>query len=222
MTDLLSTLSSKLSITYISPGDLKFNPWNSNKVDQENMGKLDKSLKDFGQFQPIIARRLPDQTIQVLGGEHRTKIAIKNDIAEVPCIILENISDDKAKKMSLILNARYGKDDNEKLMELLKTVENSDLLPEIMPFDDDQFKALLAITEVDQELLDMGNDDNYDDEEEPSQPLEQIIKFKVSIEDAAFIETVLLKTARKMSFKHKDIMGNQGDALVYLLRKTEK
>ena len=89
-----------IEVIHVPPAQLKPNPWNTNKLSPEAEGKLDNSLLEFGLYKPIICRELPDGSLQILGGEHRTRAASRAGHATVPVVNLGQISDVRAKASS--------------------------------------------------------------------------------------------------------------------------
>lgn len=105
-----------------NPFELSPNPWNSNKVDRVNFEKLKKSLSTLGTFKPVIVRE-KDDGYEILGGFHRVEAAKELGFEEVPILDLGKLSDQKAKEISLIDNARYGQDDSELLEKLINSMD---------------------------------------------------------------------------------------------------
>lgn len=216
----------KLKIDYIAINALVPNTWNSNVVSAENEKKLEESLKRNDVFSPILVRQLDDGTMQILGGEHRTKVAKNIGIKELPCVVLKNLTDSQAKEISLTHNSRYGSDDNHKLSELLGSLDDFSIISEIMPFDTIEIEALLSASKVDYDSLEvLGDDDSFDDNMEiPSTPMKThtILRFKVSMEDASTIEEIIDEAKKINGFTDSDALTNAGDALVSLLIRGEE
>jgi len=215
----------KIDITYLAPELLISNPWNSNVMSLENEAKLAESLKRNDMYDAIIARKLFDGSYQILGGEHRTRVAKKIGMKEMPVIVLENISDNKAKEISLTHNARYGADDSLKLSDLLNSLDDANILTDIMPYSMIEIETLMSASKVDFESL-IGLDDFDDDDleglsEKTFLPkTHTIMRFKISLEDAASIEEMLKSTIKINGFTESDALTNAGDALVHHLLST--
>ena len=69
---------------------------------------------------------MPDGSLEILGGEHRWKAAQQLGMAEVPVWNVGVITDEHAKKIGLVDNARYGEDDLLGLAGLLKELGNAE------------------------------------------------------------------------------------------------
>ena len=211
----------KIDITYLSPELLVSNPWNSNVMSLENEMKLAESLKRNNMYDAIIARQLFDGSYQILGGEHRTRVAKKIGIKELPVIVLKNISDNQAKEISLTHNARYGADDSLKLSDLLNSLDDASILTDIMPYSMVEIETLMSASKIDfDSLVSLDFDDDEIDELSEKTFLPKthtIMRFKVSIEDAASIEEMLKESIKINGFTESDALTNAGDALVHCL-----
>lgn len=222
---MMKNADNKLKIHYIEVDNLFPNPWNSNRMSEENEQRLEESLKRNDVFAPIIARRMNDGTFQIIGGEHRTRVAKKIGIKELPVVVLENISDNQAKEISLTHNARYGTDDNLKLSELLNSLDDASVISEIMPFDLIEIETLMSATKIDIDSLETIDDDDDEleniEETKLSVKTHTIMRFKVSVEDASDIESLIKEACKTHGFDQSDALTNAGDALVHLLLNQE-
>lgn len=215
-----------LSITYISPKKINKNQWNTNHVSAENESKLDNSIKEYGMFKPILCRTVNDQ-LEVIGGEHRLEAAIRNGFQEVPIINLGNITDDKAKKLSLIDNGRYGTDDFEELQALLKTLEQPNDLAQVLPYSLEDFDTLFKANEVNLDDIPSFQDESLDDTELFSQLDKKqtqtdeipaaVVKFKIPLEYTQDLDKMLRGKQTELHTEYSDPMLNAGRALMALL-----
>jgi ParB family chromosome partitioning protein len=195
--------------TTLNPFDLKANPWNSNKVDRVAFEKLKKSLVRHGSFKPITVRTLPDGTKQILGGFHRTEAAKELGWKEIPVYDLGDIPDDRAKEITLIDNTRYGIDDAELLQKLLDDLGDLEALASIMP----------ETTEIELPELEDSTAKVEEEIKERTEPDEthKVLKFKLEIDKAEEIETVLSRIAYDKGYKFSDGYANFNDALYHAL-----
>lgn len=211
--------SKKLDIQYINLDLLKPNPWNSNVMSLENEAKLEESLRRNDNFKTLTVRVLDDGSYQILGGEHRAKVAKKIGIAELPSVILRDISDSKAKEISLIDNSRYGSDDNLLLAEILASLDDVDVISDIMPFSEIEIETLMSASKFD--LDDLGTLDDLDEDDLNDTPAatktHTVMRFKIALEDAAEIEELLKRSMKLNGYTESDSLTNAGDALVNLL-----
>ena len=213
-----------LSITYISPKKLKKNQWNTNKVSIENEEKLDKSLKEYGLFKPILCRTVNDE-LEIIGGEHRVESAIRNGISEIPIINLGNISDDKAKKMGLIDNGRYGSDDFVELQELINSLESPNELLEVLPYSFEDFEGIFKADEIDLDNIPSFEENpEIEDSDETENNFVQklpethaIVKFKIPLEFLQDLNNKIKNKEQELNTEYGDSLVNAGNALLALL-----
>lgn len=173
----------------------------------------------LGVFKPILVRTLHDGTYQIIGGEHRARVAARNN-QEVPIINLGQISDQKAKEIGLVDNGRYGADDALSLAEIIDSIGHEDIST-FMPYSDSEIAAIFSSTEIDLSALDIDPD-----VEEPQDPnnesanravqTHQLLRFKVPMEDAHLVTDLIEKTMKEQGFSESDHLTNAGDALIHL------
>lgn len=207
----------------VDPLTITKNPWNSNKVSHENEQKLKSSIARNGMFKPILVRELEDGTLQSIGGEHRNEQAIELGLTTVPVINLGQISDDKAKEIGLADNARYGIDDTLMLNDILESMDK-DVLQEIMPWTAVDMAAMTASLGVDIDNLDLDiepviPEDDKENKTPANKPgkTHQVLRFRMTIPDAARVSQLINKTMRDEGFTKEDDLTNSGDALAFVL-----
>lgn len=216
----------KINITYASPSELRENPWNPNEMDSINEEKLMNSVDEFGLFKPILCRELEDGTLQILGGQHRNRAAILKGYDEVPVINLGVMSDERAKKIGLVDNGRYGEDDLEKLAAVFAEIGSPDDIINILPIGMEDFENIFGKHGEETNFDDLIPDD--DDEAainaavaelETGMTLKthQIMRFKIPVEDATAIQAFINRVQREQGFTDSDSLTNAGDTLTYLL-----
>jgi ParB-like chromosome segregation protein Spo0J len=211
----------------MDPRLIQPNPWNSNVVSHENEEKLRASIERHGMFKPVIVRELPDGTIESVGGWHRAEQAVELGYAEVPVCDLGQISDEKAKEISLADNARFGIDDTLKLSEILEGLDQA-AMENVLPWTSQDIKALTASLAVDIDDLDLDEpviNDTPEDEQLPAEPktvkTHQTMRFRNSLQDAAKIANLINQTMQDQGFTKEDDLTNAGDALAFLLLKDD-
>ena len=208
------------------PRTIEPSPWNANVVSHENEEKLRASIERHGMFKPILIRELPSGTLECIGGWHRAEQAIELGYAEVPCMNLGTLSDEKAKEISLADNARYGIDDTLKLSELLADLDTGELSM-VLPWNQRDIAAITASLSVDIDDLDIDEpvlpDEDDDAEDEAPAPkvtkTHQTMRFRNALGDAARISDLITKTMQEQGFTKEDDLTNAGDALAFLLLK---
>lgn len=202
--------------------NLKPNPWNPNQMSPENEAKLETSIKRFGMFRPLVVRTLPDGSLELLGGQHRWEIASRLSLPEVPVINLGQISDDKAKEISLADNGRYGVDDAGRLNDLFKSLDDVDALVDFLPYTSQDLQAIFATSNID--LNSLHTDDEIDLGSHAADisagQTHQIMRFKVPSEDAERISDLINTVIKAKGFTDSDALTNAGDALVHILLRS--
>ena len=195
------------------------NPWNTNTVAPDNQAKIEASIKRYGMFKPLICRTLDDGRLQIVGGEHRWEAAKAVGIQEVPIVNLGKIDDKRAKEISLIDNSRYGTDDSLKLAEVLKELDD---VSEVMPISNKELEEIFSATTIDLDALDKVEEEADEEAEETveeltkSKPTTQVMRFKVPVADAEFVQNVINGICKLQGFTGSDSLTNAGDALVFL------
>lgn len=110
--------------TYLVPTEkLRPNPWNPNEMPEKAWNALGQSIVKYGiHLQPIVVRpRGGDDNFQIIDGEHRFKWAQEMGITSVSVVIVD-VDDYDAKKLTQILNRTRGDDNPVKLKELLDSL----------------------------------------------------------------------------------------------------
>lgn len=204
-------MNENIEIRHIAPGKLTPNPWNSNRVGPEMEQRLRASIEEFGLYKPIIARKVGDQ-LQILGGEHRWRIAYEKGMETVPVVILEGITDERAKLLGLADNGQYGQDDAVALSAVLESIGIDDVMA-MLPYEEKDLAGLLAKSAA----VEIDIDNIGFDEHEEVKPIEEVLRatithdlmrFKVPVEDREmvqkFVESVI---------KTRGLTG-EGDSLI--------
>lgn len=215
----------QIEIKHLSPALLKPNPWNSNQVGPEMEERLRASILRFGFYKPVIARELPDSSLQILGGEHRWRVACGIGMPSIPVINLGAVTDKQAKTIGLADNGQYGTDDALRLAEILRDI-GKDEIEALLPYTESDLAGMFAATEVDLDSL--GFDDEElkpDDEVLTPRPTvtHELMRFKVPIEDRErvqkFVEHVISSKGLKAE---EDSMVAAGMALVVIVNAAKE
>lgn len=194
------------------------NPWNTNRMTPENEHKLDESIQRFGVFKPIIVRTLPDGGFEILGGEHRWGAARRLGYDTVPVVDLGYITDRRAKEIGLADNGRYGDDDTLALAGLLKELGVEDIAS-FLPYSDTELESIFSASSI--ALDDLETDHDSALPELPAataSPTAQVMRFKVPVEDVAWVTQLVEHTMKSEGFKSEDSLSNAGNAFVHILR----
>jgi hypothetical protein len=122
----------------------------------------------------------------------------------------------------LVDNGRYGADDGLKLAELLRELGD---ISSFMPYSEAELTHIMSASEIDLDALDFNETDEELDkrvEELTSKtPSYQVMRFKVPINDAEFVQGVIDGIVQSKGFTGSDSLTNAGDALVWLCGRTK-
>lgn len=212
----------------VDPRSLVPNPWNSNKVGEDNMQKLKKSIQDLGFASAVVVRENSEGQYEILGGQHRTEAAIELGLDTVPVVNLGTIDDVRAKKISLVDNHRYGNDDVIQLAKIIEEIgEGAEDLEAFMPVSTADIDAVLNMVDLDLDNFDLDLDEDEDEPVDADRPertpkTHDVLKFRLSLRDAEEVRVLIEKTIKREGFTDNDEMTNAGDALAHLLLTVEE
>lgn len=212
----------KLQIEYLNPSQLVPNQFNPNRQSPDEEEKLSNSVDRLDFFKPIIARQLPSGKLEILGGEHRWKMAVKKGLNEVPVVNLGVVDDKRAKEICIVDNQRMGHDDNIALAEVLGDLDIDELLT-FTSYSEADIAGIFSSVNIDLDGLGLDDEDNSDgDPQLPKQRVQQTTvmqQFKVPIGDAEMVEKVIETITKREGFTNEDSLSNVGHALVYLCQR---
>lgn len=209
-----------ISIVHVSPSLLSPNPWNSNQVGPEMEQRLRASIEEFGLYKPIIVRENVEGNLEILGGEHRWRVAASMGLEVIPIVNVGPLDDRRAKTMGLADNGQYGEDDAGKLALILKDIGIEDVQT-LLPYSSEDIAGMFAIADVD--LVNLGFDD---DENVPPLPdagaarptvTHELMRFKVPVEDRERVEKLIQSVIKSNGLNaEQDSMVAAGMALVVI------
>lgn len=215
--------SLKVSVTDVVTIDtLKPNPWNTNIVSPENEAKIDASIKRLGIFKPVIVRRLPTGELEILGGQHRWEAAKRLGYTHVPVFNVGVVDDARAKEIGLVDNARYGEDDTRALAGLLKELGTAEELTSFLPYLEVDLTSIFATQSIDIDSLglpDAGGEPDLNAAR--ATPTHQLMRFKVPVEDVAWVTSEIEDSMKRHNFTADDSLTNAGNALVELIKERK-
>jgi DNA modification methylase len=114
-------LSFALTIEQVPIDRLRPDPANPRRISDEELDALERSIRQFGFVQPVLARR---QDGTVIGGHQRLIAARRLGLATVPVIWLD-VSVNQARLLNLALNKISGSWDDQLLARLLADLQAS-------------------------------------------------------------------------------------------------
>jgi ParB-like chromosome segregation protein Spo0J len=234
-TDLLLLIGNQLTrrtearsphqIEHLDPGLLRPNAWNSNRVGPEMEKRLRASILEFGLYKPIIVRQGTDGTLEILGGEHRWRVASDMGYKTVPVVNLGAMSDEDAKLLGLADNGQYGEDDSALLTQILKDI-GQDRVNEFLPYSDGDLAGMFAVSEIDLDSL--GFDDDDTPELKPDAAVRpaithELMRFKVPVEDRERVQKFIEHVVNTRGLKTEaDSMVASGMALVLVVNAARE
>lgn len=133
--------------------DLIKSEYNPRKITNQELKKLENSIKQFGFVVPIVVNKHPTRLNVVISGHQRIKIAEKMGTKELPCMMVE-LEIPKERALNLALNKISGEFEEDKLTEALLKIEeeNEDLLS-LTGFSTEEVNYLLGLREKEKEKI---------------------------------------------------------------------
>lgn len=186
--------------------------------------RLEASLREFGFIKPVVCRLKEDNSLEIIGGEHRARKAIQMAFETVPVIVLENIDDSRAKALGLADNGRYGEDDSLKLSVILRDLDAQ--LLATLAFDEQDLAGIFSSASIN--LDELGFDESEEVADLPvvdttrASVTHELMRFKVPIEDRASIEALVKHVIKSSGFaSEQDSMVAAGMALVVIVNAAK-
>ncbi len=131
----------QLTAEQVHVGMLRPSPYNPRLMSEAEMGKLVRSIQEFGFVEPLVVRRA-DHVI--IGGHQRWEAAKRMGLKTVP-VVYVGISEQEAKALNLALNRIQGEWDLPKLGQLLEELRDlPDLDESLSGFDANEMDQLLS------------------------------------------------------------------------------
>lgn len=142
-----------LTIQYVPVAQLDPNPWNPNVQDERTAKAERESIETYGFIDPITVRVHPDDPtrFQIIDGAHRLIEATGLGHTVAPIVVLD-VDDDQARKLTIILNETRGDHDVAKLGQLLADLSTRSTVDDLLvglPYSADDLARLIEIGTVD-------------------------------------------------------------------------
>ena len=139
------TATTLLTVEQVPIDQLRPDPANPRRISEEELDSLERSLRQFGFVQPVLAQR-EDRT--VIGGHQRLVAARRLGLTTVPVTWLD-LSVEQSRLLNLALNKISGSWDDALLARLLADLgATPDLDLTLSGFDEDEIKDLLRSLET--------------------------------------------------------------------------
>lgn len=202
---------SRLKVQDIPVERLHANPWNPNRVAPEMYAKLRAYIEREGMVEPLVVRPVePPGHYQILGGEHRWRIAKELGMRDVPCAIVE-VDDRRAKILTVNLNELKGQSVPALLAELVHDLSRELTLEDLetqLPYDLAQLEDLQDLLRIPDGLeAELAAEAERMERERP-----RILSFALTPEQAEFVEEAVTRAL-------DDVAGtSRGAALTQMAR----
>lgn len=89
-----------MQIKYLKTSSLKPYEKNAKKHDKKQVENVAESIKQFGFVQPVVV----DKNNNIIIGHCRLEAAKKLNLDEVPCVMVDDLTDEQVKKLRLLDN----------------------------------------------------------------------------------------------------------------------
>ena len=126
------------------------NSWNPNKMTAFMYQKAVESLNEYGFIAPVIVRRV-GSLYEIIDGAHRWRAAKDLGVTEIPVVVVEELTDAQAKKLTVVLNELHGQLDPGKLSDLLGELMGAGSVEEVLsglPFTTDMLKGFVGLDNI--------------------------------------------------------------------------
>ena len=110
-----------LKVKQIPVDELHNAPWNANRVPEDVLAKVRRSIADFGVVENLVARARPEGGYEVISGNHRLGIYREMGVTKAPVHVVD-VDDAHARILAQTLNRTRGQDDAEAYAALLTDV----------------------------------------------------------------------------------------------------
>ncbi len=204
-----------LSITELRTDLLEPNPWNPNRMTEAIRRKLVLNLKRDGFVAPLLVRKLGDR-YQIVNGEHRWRIAQELGYQTVPCVVLADLDDRRARILTVNLNELGGDPVPVLLAKLLHELEEVTPLSElasVLPYDESEIQDTLALLKMPEGLEELIEEEAR--KEEAAAP--ELFSFVVAREHVDGLNRALGHAMNRLEGKNRRARG-----LVLMAEEYEK
>lgn len=130
-----------LKVKQVPVSELHTAPWNANRVPEDTLAKVRRSLEDFGVVENLVARPRPDGGYEVISGNHRLGLLTEMGVSKAPVHVVE-VDDARARILAQTLNRTRGQDDAEAYAALLTDVLAEMDMAEVLAYLPESEKSL--------------------------------------------------------------------------------
>jgi hypothetical protein len=141
-----------LTITSVKIDELRANTWNPNEQTPRVREAVLESITEFGFLDPVLVRPHPDGAgYEIVDGEHRWEAALAAGDTHLD-VIVRDLTDQQAKRLTVILNETRGQADTIGLAQLLAELDadiGTDALLVGLPYTGDELADLVRMADID-------------------------------------------------------------------------
>jgi len=141
--------SNPIEIKWIPVSCLVPNPWNPNRMSKDKLTKLRSEINARGFMVPVLVRPF-GESLQIVDGEHRWRIAKEQGLEKIPCVVSQ-LDDSAAMIKTLQMNGFRGENDPEKLASLLADLARDtdrETLSRLLPWSEFEIEQLISMEEM--------------------------------------------------------------------------
>ncbi len=150
-----------LDINSIKPS--KFNPRIQLGIESEEFQKIKSSIIEFGLVEPLLVNEV---NMSIVGGHQRYSVLKFLGYKEVPCVLINEPDEERAKALCVGLNKIKSEFDNDKLTTLLNENGVSDSVTGFDKTEEDLKRYLNNEEDIDEEDIDEEDIDEEGIDEE--------------------------------------------------------
>ena len=180
---------SELKVVDVPVERLHPNPWNPNRMDDARFSKLRAYVEREGFVEPLVVRPKEAGHYEILGGEHRWRIAKDLGHTSVPCSVVE-LDDRRAKVLTVNLNELKGQSLPHLLAELVHDLSRELTLDDLasqLPYDVMELEDLQSLLRIPDGL----EEELAAEVERMERERPRVLSFALTAEQAEAVETAV-------------------------------
>lgn len=186
------------------------NPWNPNRMTDFERESLKTGLKTDGWLssQALLVWGTDEKGKTknlIIDGEHRWTVAQELGFVQGPMVFLFNLPEAQAKALTVKMNAKRGKFQDELLAPLLKSIEFELGVPDLSLDIGIQQEELMKLLAFEPEVIPLGDDERPPVEDSPDGPPPQMQQGHVNLVQLFYSKeqhTEFSEAVEKISAKH--------------------
>ena len=131
-----------MNIILIKISELKYAEYNPRAITESQFEKLKNSIKAYGFVEPVVVNSHTGRENVIIGGHMRTRAAEAIGMKEVPCKVIK-VCETHEKLLNISLNRISGTWDEQKLVELMVTLNAEEADIRMSGFEDNECVKLI-------------------------------------------------------------------------------